>query len=222
MPYQAHPRLESVLNLMREHQELYEVNFWDKKIIVFPNVLSPRYNPSTAFHVKNMPNQKDKTVLEIGSGCGAISLFAAFQGANKIVAVDINPNAIENTKANFQRYNLQNASVFYSNLFENISGKFDTIIFAAPYYGNKPKDNLGKAASDYNYQTLTSFMRKAYKYLNNKGQIHLGFSDTGDIELLHKLVNENNYKITSFKEESFIDWKAQLYIFVLQDMLIVP
>lgn len=215
MSYQPHPRLESVLNLMRKHQESYEVNFLGKKVTVFPNVFSPRYSPSAAFHVKNMPNQKDKAVLEIGSGSGVISLLAALQGASQVVAVDINPDAVENTKANFERYNVQNACAMYSNLFENVTGKFDTIIFAAPYYGNKPKDTLEMAASDYNYQTLASFMENAHKYLKDEGQVQLGFSDTGDTELLHKLVRENNYRIVSFKEETFIDWKAQLYILAL-------
>lgn len=215
MNYKPHPRLESVLDKVREHKEPYEVNVLGKKIIVFPGVLSPRYDPSSHFYIECLPNQKNKTVLEIGSGSGVLSLFVALQGASQVVAVDINPNAVENTKENFRRYNVQDFQAFYSNLFENVEGKFDTIIFAAPYYGNKPNDILERAVSDDNYKTLELFLKNAKNFLNLKGQIYLGFSDTGDTDLLKKLIIENQYLIRDFKEKAFIDWKAELYVLEL-------
>ncbi|MBI3309660.1 MAG: hypothetical protein HYZ79_09870 [Candidatus Melainabacteria bacterium] len=47
------------------------------------------------------------------------------------------------------------------------------------------------------------------------GNIFLGFSDTGDTDLLKKLVTENKYVITGFFEKAFSDWKAQLYVLQL-------
>jgi SAM-dependent methyltransferase len=48
---------------------------------------------------------KNKTVLDIGTGTGILSLYAAKLGAKKIVATDIDPAAIECTKRNAQQLN---------------------------------------------------------------------------------------------------------------------
>lgn len=215
MHYKPHPRLQLVMNKIREHKEPYEVNVLGKKIIVFPGVLSPRYNPSAYFYIENIPSQKNKTVLEIGCGCGVISLLVTLNGVGNIIAVDINPIAVENTVENFKMYNIANATVLQSDLFENIDGKFDSIIFAAPYYGNEPKDLLERSVSDCNYNTLKLFLKNAKSFLKPNGNIFLGFSDTGDTDLLKKLVTENKYVITGFFEKAFSDWKAQLYVLQL-------
>jgi len=215
MHYKPHPRLQSVMNKIREHKKPYEVNVLGKKIVVYPGVLSPRYNPSARFYIENIPSQKDKTVLEVGCGCGVISLLIALNGVGNIIAVDINPIAVENTVENCKMYNIDNATVLQSDLFENIDGKFDSIIFAAPYYGNKPTDLLECAVSDYNYNTLEVFLNNAKSFLKPNGSIFLGFSDTGDTDLLKKVVTENKYVITGFFEKAFSDWKAQLYVLQL-------
>ena len=129
MEYKLHNTTNSYLERVRSHKEPYTTEILGKEIIVYPNVMSHKYDWPPPFYIENMPNQKDKEFLEIGCGSGVLSLFATFQGAKKVVAVDINPNAIENTKANFQKYNLKNFEVFESDVFEKVRGKFDTINF---------------------------------------------------------------------------------------------
>ena len=46
--------------------------------------------------------QKDDVVLEIGTGCGLVSLECARLGAN-VVCTDVNPLAVELTKKNYAR-----------------------------------------------------------------------------------------------------------------------
>ena len=96
-----------------------------------------------------MPNQKGKDVLEIGSGTGILSLFSLFQGATNVIAVDINPSAVQNTKENFKKYKFDNCLAIKSDLFGSVNGKFDTIIFNAPFHGNKPNDVLELGTSDF-------------------------------------------------------------------------
>ena len=212
MEYKVHNTTDPYLERVRSHKEPYITEILGKEIIVYPNVMSPKYDWSPRFHIENMPNQKDKEFLEIGCGSGVISLFADFQGAKRIVAVDINPNAIENTKANFKKYNLKNFDIFESDVFEKVEGIFDTINFAAPYHGSKPKDILEYGVSDPEYRALRILLQKAKTFLKENGQIILGFSNTGDLNLLNTLFIENKFYIQNFREEENNGWKAYLYI----------
>jgi release factor glutamine methyltransferase len=212
MEYKLHNTTNPYLERVRSHKEPYTTEILGKEIIVYPNVMSPKYDWSPRFHVENMPNQKGKEFLEIGCGSGVLSLFAAFQGARRVFAVDINPNAIENTKANFQKYNLKNFNVLESDVFEKVEGKFDTINFAAPYHGNTPEDILEYGVSDPKYRALQLFFKNAKNFLKEDGQIILGFSNTGDLDLLNTLFIENKLYIKNFKEEENDGWRAYLYV----------
>ncbi len=81
--YTNHPLTDIYLKCVRGHKEPYCADVFGKEIVVYPNVMSPRYDRSSRFHISNMPDQKGKSVLEIGCGCGVIGLFAAFQKAKK-------------------------------------------------------------------------------------------------------------------------------------------
>jgi len=210
--YPLHSTAEPYLRKVRKHKKPYEHKIFGKKILIYPNVMSPKYDWSSRFHIKHMPNQNGKSFLEVGSGCGVISLFAHFQGAKNIVAVDINPNALENTKKNFENYKANNTEVFHSDVFEQVKGKFDTITFAAPYHGTKPKDKLECGVSDPGYKALRAFMSNAGKYLAKNGQIVLGFSNTGNVDLLNTLIIENKFEVKKRHEETKKGWTAYLYI----------
>ena len=75
---------------------------------------------------------KDKKVLEIGFGSGYILEFLKDNRFKNLIGVDINPEAVNAGKN-------KNLSVFESDLFSNIEGKFDCIIFNPPYL---PEDQL--------------------------------------------------------------------------------
>jgi len=48
-------------------------------------------------------------VLELGCGCGLLSIAAARQGAGQVVATDLDPRALENTAANARRNAVEHA-----------------------------------------------------------------------------------------------------------------
>ncbi len=70
-------------------------------------------------------------VLEMGCGSGLTSLHCAKAGAT-VVAVDINPKAVDCTIANFKRNGLQ-GGIHLSDLFSDVEGQFDLILFNPPY-----------------------------------------------------------------------------------------
>lgn len=158
-----------------------------------------------------MPNQKDKRVLEIGCGTGILSLHSLLQGAETVTAVDISFIAVQNTKENLKKYNFTNYTVILSDLFQNVRETFDTIIFNAPFHGNKAKDVLELGTSDHNYKTLRHFFSQATRFLKSNGRVFLGFANTGDNSLVHRLINKNGFSIENFQTYENGDWIMYLY-----------
>ncbi|MDH3276792.1 MAG: precorrin-6Y C5,15-methyltransferase (decarboxylating) subunit CbiT [Nitrosopumilus sp.] len=63
-----------------------------------------------------------QTVFDIGCGSGSISIEAAIQIENtgKVVAIDYDPNAIELTKKNIEKFGVSNISIIFGNAKEKI------------------------------------------------------------------------------------------------------
>lgn len=211
MRYERHATIDHYLNKVRLHTEPYITTVLEKDIVVYPYVMSPKYDRSSRIFISMMPKQKGKDFLEIGSGSGIVSVFAALAGANQVIAADINEYAIKNTEENFRMHNITNGVAIKSDLFQYITGTFDTIFFNAPFHGNKPMDILEKGTSDEDYRTLKHFFRTASQFLKPHGEILLGFSDMGDIRLLKQLIKSNSLTIKDFKSEQNGDWTAYFY-----------
>jgi release factor glutamine methyltransferase len=115
-------------------------------------------------------------VLEIGCGSGIVSI--AWAAENNVLGVDINPSAVETSKENSSR-NRTSASFRESDLFSNVSGKFDAILFNPPYL---PTDKAEKLEGDINKafdggsdgrETLDRFLSEFQQYLRQKGTLYL-------------------------------------------------
>lgn len=115
-------------------------------VIVSPGVFYPRFTISTRMMLDFL-NERDlngKKVLEIGAGCGIISLLAARKGAD-VTATDINPLAIIDTRENAKRNNLK-LHIIESDLLDKVTDEdFDYIIITPPYYPKNPS-NLSEMA----------------------------------------------------------------------------
>ena len=87
---------------------------------------------------KYLKENKINSFLEIGTGSGILAKTASrLIGPEKITASDINPKAIEALKN-------EKFKTIHSSLFQKIKGKFDLIIFNAPYLPlnqREPKDS---------------------------------------------------------------------------------
>ena len=74
---------------------------------------------------------KDKSMMDIGTGTGILSVFAAKNGAKNILAIDISTPSLEWARKNFKRNNV-NVEVEVNNLTEYIDEKFDIICANLP------------------------------------------------------------------------------------------
>jgi len=180
---------------MRSHNKPYETLILGVPILVLPGVWSPAYDWSGLYYVENLPNVRGLDFLEIGCGTGLISAFAARAGANKVVAVDVNPTAVQNANMNFKRFGVASANAFVSEGFAAIDGRFDVVIFNAPYHGCKPNDLLERGCADEDYNGLKAFFRDVKSHLKPNGYVGIGFSESGDLELFNMLVSDHGFTI---------------------------
>ncbi len=77
-------------------------SYLDEAIVVFPGVFHPQEAEKTVLPLlhENPEVVRDKVVLEIGTGSGIISLYAAQLGAKRVVATDINKVAVATARRN--------------------------------------------------------------------------------------------------------------------------
>jgi len=81
------------------------IKILDEDLIVLPGVFSPQeaQNDVLPLMEENPELFSGKRVLEIGTGSGVISMYAAKLGAKKVVSTDINPTAVKNARLNAGR-----------------------------------------------------------------------------------------------------------------------
>ncbi|WP_417327403.1 peptide chain release factor N(5)-glutamine methyltransferase [Halarcobacter sp.] len=120
-------------------------SFYGESFLVKENVLIPR--PETELLVDNaveiLKDTKNKTVLEIGTGSGIISVMLALLIKEiKIIAVDINDDAITLAKENAKKHNVEDRITFIkSDLYTNISEDEEIFMTISnpPYIANNYK-----------------------------------------------------------------------------------
>jgi release factor glutamine methyltransferase len=95
---------------------------------VLPSVCKPLGNEHVV--VEYIPAGKD--VLELGCGSGIITVYAA-QMSRHVTAVDISPDAVENTKVNVAAQGLSNVTVLRSDGFEAVTGQYEVVISNPPW-----------------------------------------------------------------------------------------
>ena len=122
------------------------------------------------------PNDR---VLDMGTGCGVNAILAASRGAD-VLAVDINPYAIDAARQNAERNAVADrVEIRHSDVFEAVDGRFDLVIFDPPFRWFAPRDPLEAASTDENYRALTAFFRQAREHLTERGRLLVFFGTLG-------------------------------------------
>ena len=131
-------RMEHVpLQYITGCQEFMGLNF-----LVNPSVLIPRQDTETLVEQALSVIESGDTILDMctGSGCILISLLKLKQGC-KGVGVDISAQAIETAREN-ARCNEVDATWICSDLFTEVSGKFDVMVSNPPYIATSVIETL--------------------------------------------------------------------------------
>ena len=139
--------------------------------------------------------------LEVGCGSGLVSVYMAGCGCD-VMACDINPSALRCMEKN-AAINHCEVKTVESDLFENISGKFDTIVFNPPYL---PSEDQVPGAEQWNggkegFETTEKFLAQCPEHLNDGGRIFIILSSLTDIESFIRKREE--FTFTKLGEKKF-------------------
>jgi release factor glutamine methyltransferase len=167
------------------------------------SVYYPREDSELIAKTIERTNMKNKKALEIGCGSGLLSIIMAKSGAD-VTTVDINPDAVEATKANAGKNGVK-LDIFVSDMFEKVKGIFDLIVFNAPYLpddtdldvvakirGEKDINSLREknivrqwSGGPAGREVIEKFVSSVKNYLNDNGKILIGISSlTGEKEII--------------------------------------
>ncbi len=129
-----------------------------------------------------------KNVLDMGTGSGIIAIECARRGS-RVTAVDIDEIAVKKLRERAKKENLK-VDVIKSDLFENIKGKFDTIIFNPPYLPGDAQNILDlqwAGGGEYGDKIIIHFLEEANKFLNGKGEIYIILSSFNRLERIEEM-----------------------------------
>lgn len=198
---------KKVLEESQKEEFPYVIEEFGLEIVVHKGVFSPKYFHGWKVFTRNFPNVDGEEVLEVGCGHGATSIYLAKHGAEKVVAVDINPLAVQNTLKNVQRNNVQNLDVRFSDIYSTLekNERFDTIYWNMPFIfmpeNYEYTSMLERGLFDPGYKLIERFLREGKEYLKPNGRILIGTGNFGDIQGFQSIAKDFGYSITLVAKE---------------------
>ncbi len=171
--------------------------------VVLPGVFPPRGD--SWLLIDSMTIWPNSTVLDMGTGTGVLAVFAALRGAASVVAVDINPAAVENAAANAARHGLENRiECRLSDGFSAIAAdeKFDTIIANWPGRNQSASDMVAAAQGDTGFETHRDFFAKAPNHLTPGGSVIMATANDPELNRVFDLAESAGLKGSVLAEQA--------------------
>ena len=175
--------------------------FYGREFKVDENVLIPRLDTEILIEkiCDDIKSKKENvSVLDIGTGSGAIAITIQKETGANVVAVDVSDGALEIAKHNANKLEAD-VEFVKSNLFENVKGQFDFIVSNPPYIESSVIETLddevklnepilaldgGEDGLDF-YRKI---VEQSPKYLNKGGKLYfeIGYNQADALKQLMK------------------------------------
>ena len=158
----------------------------------------------------NLEIKQGQSVLEIGTGSGIVAMYAS-KLTDKITVTDINFDACELARKNFQKNDIENIEILFGNLFEPVKNrKFDVILFNTPYLPTEEGEVL-EDTINYAFDGGLNGRKVIDLFLDEVGN-HL--NDGGIVQLIQSSLSGNEETLDKLDELGFIaEIKASEHFF---------
>ena len=165
----------------------------------------------------NLEIKKGASVLEIGTGSGIVAMYASRLSDN-ITVTDINFDACELARKNFEDNGIENIEILFGNMFEPVeSRKFDVILFNTP---DLPTDDGDVIDDTLNYAfdgglngrtVIDLFLDEVGNHLN----------DGGIVQMIQSSLSGNEETLQRLDELGFIAEIAESEHFFFEDIVLI-
>jgi release factor glutamine methyltransferase len=193
-----------------------KVQFLDYQLVIYPGVFIPRLETEYFIElIGTLTVRTPKTILEIGTGCGAIAVSLAHMFPEaQIVATDISPAAIDNASENVRNHNLaERITVVACDLYAGLTGQFDIIVSNPPYIPTSRIPSLPKSVKDFEpicaidggyqgVQFIERLVRDGKQYMKPHGMMAIEI-DKDEVNILKRFLKLRTIRAFMFKKDLF-------------------
>lgn len=195
-----------------------EIDYLGKKFFVRKGVFWPR--PDSMPLVENFVINPGEEVLDVCTGSGVISIFSALKGAQKVVALDINPDAIESVRVNAKRFEVEEKiDARVSDVLSALNDdEFFDVVTCNPPFTDEPseEDMASKTLRDPGLSVARSFFENIGKHLKSEGRIYVSQANSGNVQDMLRLATEAGFEAHMIGKKEIGQNSLEFYAFELK------
>ncbi|MFH1802898.1 MAG: 50S ribosomal protein L11 methyltransferase [archaeon] len=181
------------------------VNYLGRNFLVYPTVFWPHADSQPL--VKNYVIKPYETVLDVGTGSGNIAIESALRGAHKVVALDVNPEAVKSVRMNAQIHGVEDkvtACIVVPELEDSLernthvaevahNGGFDVITGNLPFLDMHARDHVESSTYDEGLRTYRGLFGSTPRILRPGGRIYLSQANFGNVEQVLEIADDAGF-----------------------------
>lgn len=187
----------------------------DFKINIDDNVYIPAED--SYLLADNLEIKQGQSVLEIGTGSGIVAMYAS-RLTDNITVTDINFDACELARKNFEDNGIENIEILFGNLFEPVkNSKFDVILFNTPYLPTE-EDEVLDDTINYAFDGGLNGRKVIDLFLNEVGN-HL--NDNGIVQIIQSSLSGNEETLEKLDQLGFVSEIAAKEHFFFEDITLI-
>ena len=170
-------------------------------LLIPPDVMSPSpYSKLVARFLLSEP-LTGKSVLDMGTGSGILSIVAALCGAREVWATDVCPRAVQTAALNIAYYHLESRiKVLCGDLFGPVAGqKFDMIVCNPPSLPMKNADgaaSLSYVSGEDGRKIIDSLITESRRFLAPRGILAFVNTSLADLERTKLMLHDSVYDVS--------------------------
>jgi release factor glutamine methyltransferase len=209
------------------HQHMHEtfratetgtvVEYLGKEFVLHRNVFWPG-DDSRAL-VENYVVRPGEEVLDVCTGSGLIAVFSGYKGAESVVALDRNPDAVENARDNAGRHGFADIiEVRESDMFSALEKdrKFDVITMNPPFEEHVADDLVSGSTWDEGLHVHKEFFAHSHEFLKPNGRSYIAAANFGPIDEMLKMARDGGYTVREIGKHRKSHTTLIFYAFELQ------
>jgi tRNA1(Val) A37 N6-methylase TrmN6 len=187
--------VEALIRKMR--QRTTERVEWEGAYLNVPRtVISPVDSQSGILLTQNWNLRSGDRVVDVGCGSGILAIAAMKQGASSVLALDINPDALQATLENAKAYGFESEiAVRQSDCLSAVDGRYDLIVSNPPYWDRPAQDLSESNFYDEGHRFLRGLLAGARNHLEDGGRLSIITSDQGSPSLVCSDLTRHRWRV---------------------------